>query len=203
MSARLDHLVVAARTLDEGAAWLGARLGVALAPGGEHPDFGTHNRLLSLGPAYLEVIAVNPSVPAPGRPRWFGLDTPALAARLAQGPQLIHWVAAVPALPSRPDVLDLRRGENRWRLTVPPSGELPGGGPEPSLIVWETPAPPTRLPDVGVRLRSLRLGTPEPERLREHLRRLDLVSEEPVEVYRAPGPEVSATLSTPRGAVTL
>ena len=75
-AAAIDHLVVAARTLSEGAAWLEERLGVSLSPGGEHPLFGTHNRLLSLGTGYLEVIAVNPDAPAPTRPRWFGLDTP-------------------------------------------------------------------------------------------------------------------------------
>ena len=128
--ARLDHLVVAARTLEEGAAWLEGRLGVGLHPGGEHPAFGTHNRLLSLGESYLEVIAVNPDAPAPPRPRWFGLDTPQMRERLAHGPALIHWVAAVPGLPDHPDVLALSRGENRWRLTVPASGELPGGGVE-------------------------------------------------------------------------
>lgn len=199
--ARLDHLVIAARTLGEGAAWLEGRLGVALEPGGEHPAFGTHNRLLSLGESYLEVIAVNPGAPAPARPRWFGLDTPRLRERMADGPALIHWVAAVPELPDHPDVLPLSRGENRWRLTVPASGELPGGGVEPSLIVWETPAPPARLPDSGVRLLTLRLGTPDPDALREKLDTLDFVGE--VEVYEAPQPELSAHLETPHGLVTL
>lgn len=199
--ARLDHLVIAARTLEEGAAWLEGRLGVGLQPGGEHPAFGTHNRLLSLGESYLEVIAVNPDAPAPPRPRWFGLDTPQMRGRLAHGPALIHWVAAVPGLPDHPDVLALSRGENRWRLTVPASGELPGGGVEPSLIVWETPAPPARLPGAGVRLLTLRLGTPDPESLRGRLDALNFVGE--VEVYEAPQPELSAQLETPHGPVTL
>ena len=43
-----DHLVVAARTLEEGAAWVEARLGVAPVPGGKHPTMGTHNRLLRI-----------------------------------------------------------------------------------------------------------------------------------------------------------
>ena len=36
MQIALDHLVVAARTLDEGAAWVEARLGVPMGPGGKH-----------------------------------------------------------------------------------------------------------------------------------------------------------------------
>jgi len=49
-SARIapDHLVVAARTLDEGAAWCEATLGVVPAPGGKHPLMATHNRLLAI-----------------------------------------------------------------------------------------------------------------------------------------------------------
>ena len=199
--AHLDHLVIAARTLEEGVAWLEGRLDVPLQPGGEHPAFGTHNRLLSLGTAYLEVIAINPDAPAPPRPRWFGLDTPQMRERLADGPALIHWVAAVRELPQRPDVLSVSRGENRWRLTVPATGELPGGGVEPSLIVWDTPAPPARLPDAGVRLLTLRLGTPHPDALRGQLDALNFVGE--VEVYEAPQPELAAQLETPGGLVTL
>lgn len=54
MSLALDHLVVAARTLEEGARWLEARTGVPTAPGGRHALMGTHNRLLSPGAAALE-----------------------------------------------------------------------------------------------------------------------------------------------------
>ncbi|THF68425.1 VOC family protein [Deinococcus sp. Arct2-2] len=200
--ASLDHLVIAARTFQEGQAWLEGRLGVALSPGGEHAQFGTHNALLSLGPdAYLEVIAVNPHAPAPSRPRWFGLDTPELQDKLENGPALIHWVARVPALPASSEVLELSRGENRWALTVPADGRLPGGGVQPSLIVWHTPPPPTRLPDVGVRLASLRLGTPDPDRLRAWLDAVHFAGE--VEVYEAPQPELAALLETPHGLVTL
>lgn len=202
MSAHLDHLVVAARTLQEGRAWLEGRLGVTLQPGGKHPAFGTHNLLLSLGPdAYLEVIATDPDAPAPARPRWFALDTPAIQTRLEGGPALIHWVAAVPELAPAPGVLALSRGENRWHLTVPADGSLPGGGPWPSLIAWDTPPPPTRLPDSGVRLGRLRLGTPDPDALRAELNRLKFSGE--VEVYEAPQPELRALLDTPDGPVEL
>ncbi len=59
---KLDHLVIAARTLDEGARYVAARLGVETAAGGAHPLMRTHNRLLNLyGGAYLEVIAIDPA----------------------------------------------------------------------------------------------------------------------------------------------
>ena len=46
MRSRIDHLVVAASSLDQGVAWCEATLGVTPGPGGEHPLMGTHNRLL-------------------------------------------------------------------------------------------------------------------------------------------------------------
>ena len=90
---RLDHLVVMADTLAQGAAWCEATLGVAAAPGGEHPLFGTHNRLLTIESpafplAYLEIIAINPEATgdrqtgAAGLKRWFDMDDAALMAAL-------------------------------------------------------------------------------------------------------------------------
>jgi Glyoxalase-like domain len=200
--AHLDHLVVAARTLEDGQAWLEGRLQVPLQAGGEHAMFGTHNRLLGLGhTAYLEVIAVNPAAPPPARPRWFGLDTPAMQRRLESGPALIHWVAAVPSLVGWPDVLALSRGDNRWQLTVPPDGALPLGGVAPSLIAWQTPPPSARLPESGCRITGLRLGHPQPDLVRARLNAIDFQGE--AEVYEAPQPKLGATLETPGGLVAL
>jgi hypothetical protein len=115
---RLDHLVVSARTLDEGTQYVADTLGVAPAGGGAHPLMRTHNRLLNLwGGVYLEVIAINPqATPVAGsadsadaanaiaaasadsgapRARLFALDDPATHARLEKGPYLSHWVARV------------------------------------------------------------------------------------------------------------
>lgn len=145
MKREFDHLVVAARTLEEGAAWVEARVGVAPVAGGKHALMGTHNRLLSLGPGrFLEVIAIDPAAPAPSRPRWFGLDSPAMRERLAQGPALIHWVertddleAALAGYSEPVEILSLSRGAYRWRMGVPADGRIPGGGTLPTLIEWE------------------------------------------------------------------
>jgi hypothetical protein len=165
----LDHLVVAARTLEEGAAWIAASLGVQTIPGGKHAVMGTHNRLLALGGRrYLEVIAIDPLAPRPSRPRWFGLDEPAMHARLSRGPSLIHWVVrtadigrALADSPEKIDVLDLERGDYRWRIGVPPDGRLPCGGRCPTLIQWQGAAHPSdRLPASGCELLDLRIDGP-------------------------------------------
>ena len=74
MMLAIDHIAVSAATLEDGSEWVEMALGVPLTGGGKHPHMGTHNRLLSLGDLYLEVIAVDPAAPKPGYPRWFDLD---------------------------------------------------------------------------------------------------------------------------------
>lgn len=195
----IDHLVVAAATLEEGVRWLEGRVGVPLEPGGRHEAFGTHNRLLSLGPeAYLEVIATDPCVPAPSRPRWFELDTPAMRDRLSVGPTLVHWVVRVGSLAGEDDVVELRRGANEWALTVAPDGRMPLGGLAPSHIQWHTPPPSTLLPDKGIRLLELRVSSPDPGALAEVVAAVD----GPVHLLKGP-PRLTAVLSAPVGTVTL
>ena len=196
MNAALDHLVVAAATLDEGVAWCTATLEVAPGPGGEHPLFGTHNRLLRLQgaeAAYLEIIATNPAAP-PTRPaplkRWFDLDVPAVQARLSShGPQLIHWVARVndidgarrtwlaqgidpgPVLAaSRQTPRDLLQ----WRITVPDDGRRGFDGVLPTLIQWGARHPTDTMAPEGPRLTRLTLSHPQADRLRQALAAIGL-----------------------------
>jgi len=161
---QIDHLVVAARTLDEGSAWVEERLGVAPVPGGKHALMGTHNRLLKLGErVYLEVIAIDPDAPAPSRPRWFALDTPEMQERLEQGPALVHWVERTEDIEEAArhgadalEVLALSRGAYRWRIGVRADGAMPCEGRCATLIQWDgNMHPADNLPDVGCRLVEL------------------------------------------------
>lgn len=178
MKLALDHVVVAARDLDEGVAWCEAQLGMSPGPGGQHGFMGTHNRLFSIQSAqfphaYFEIIAIDPAVPAPDRPRWFDLDRPALQAALLAGPQLLHWVArteniALALAEARAagvdcgEVLqaqrDTDRGTLRWRITVRPDGRRLMRGAMPTLIEWSGAHPVDAMPPSGVELEQVVLA---------------------------------------------
>lgn len=195
----LDHLVIAAADLADGVRWVEERLGVTMDAGGRHEVFGTHNCLLSLGPdCYLEVIAVDPEAPPPGRARWFELDTDAMRARLTEGPALVHWVVRVPSLAGERHVMELSRGSNRWALTVAPGGRMPMGGIAPSRILWHTTPPASLLLDKGVRLDTLSISTPDVAVL--HPLVADVVG--PVDIGSGDA-GLAATFSTPSGPATI
>lgn len=199
---RLDHLAIAADRLEDGVAAIEALLGVPMAGGGQHPAMGTHNRLVSLGDLYLEVISVEPGAPAPGRPRWFDLD------RFAGPPRLTTWIVATDdmgaALASGPagwgQPMQLARGEYRWQMAVPDDGRLPFDGCAPALIQWQGalhPAPV--LPDHGLRLRQLTVRHPRAPALQAALGLAD-----PRVAFFATGAAgLTAVIDTPRGPVAL
>ena len=96
---RVDHLVVAAHTLEQAVAWCESTLFVTPEAGGEHPLMGTHNRLLKIetpqfARAYLEIIAIDPRAADPRRKRWFDLDNPQLREAIRHEPRLVHFVAS-------------------------------------------------------------------------------------------------------------
>ncbi len=195
-----DHLAIAALTLDD-AATIEAALGVPLAPGGQHAAMGTHNRLLSLGPGdYLEVIAIDPAAPGPGRPRWFALDTfdgpPAPRAWILRCDDLAAALALAPAGTGTP--MAFRRDALHWQMAVPDSGLLPFDGVFPALIEWGAGVahPAGRLPDHGVRLAGLTLRHPQPDALHAALQ--GLVDDPRLRIVVG-SPGIEAAFDTPRG----
>ena len=214
MGLAIDHLIVAARSLDEGEAWVTSRLGCTLAAGGRHPLMGTHNRLLGLGDrVYLEVISVDPGATPPSRPRWLALDAPAMRERLGRGPALIDWVAStddIAALASASpvdvgDIIAVSRGDLRWRITVSRDGSLPAGGVFPSLIEWEGSSPAAALPESGCRLESLDIAHPTARSFVEALHSMGLPADAPLLAVddASDAGRLAARIRTRGGVVTL
>jgi hypothetical protein len=54
----IDHVVMGVDDLDRAAAALLRTHGLVALPGGRHPSWGTENRIVPLGSAYLELVAV-------------------------------------------------------------------------------------------------------------------------------------------------
>ena len=224
MPARIDHLVLAARSLDEGVRWCEATFGVVPGPGGIHPLMGTHNRLLKIGSAafpraYFEIIAIDPHAkPARtgrARRRWFDLDDGVLQAGLARhGPRLVHFVAEVPDIEAAVQRLaalridrgliieasrDTPAGRLAWRITVRDDGQRLFYGALPTLIEWGPVHPTDSMGESGVVLRALELSHPRAGDLGAALGAIGL-SELTV---RAGAPDLRATFDTPHGPVTL
>lgn len=220
MQARVDHLVVGAASLAEGAAWCEATLGVVPGPGGEHPLMGTHNRLLRVATvdyprAYLEIIAVQPGrQPQQGR-RWFDLDDEAVRDSLARGgPRLLHFVASVPdvsAAAAAWQSLGLDRGAPvaasrmtprgplSWQITIRPDGGRLFQGVLPTLIEWGETHPASAMPESGLTLQSLGASHPQAATVRAAYAAVGLRG---VTIQDGEA-QLWAVLETPRGRVKL
>ncbi len=199
----LDHLVIAARNLEEGAAWLEVRTGVRAQPGGKHALMGTHNLLARLGKGtYLEIISIDPDASKPARARWFNLDHLDLGT-----PRLIHWVAQsaniehdhAHSFEPLGVITSVTRGAYSWRITIPDDGHLPGDGLVPTLIQWDTPNPSGTLDPKGLNLVRLEGEHPDANRINHSLASLGLewrvaVGERPL---------LKAWLETPLGQIWL
>ncbi|MDB5855805.1 MAG: hypothetical protein JWR22_3846 [Herminiimonas sp.] len=202
----IDHITVTAPNLEVGVEFVRQTLGVSPQQGGEHARMGTHNFLLRLGDAmFLEIIAPIPGVPAPDRPRWFGLDSlgpdapPSLSTWVARSAD-IHASAAACSEALGP-VEQMRRGTLDWLITIPADGSVPLDGVAPALIQWHAePHPAAGLRDCGLSLVALELFHPEPDRVRALLESIEL--EGPVSVSPLPkgvGAYMVATINTPGG----
>jgi hypothetical protein len=138
VSLRIDHVLYAVSDLERAAARLQAEFGLAAVDGGQHPAWGTANRIVPLGPDYLELIGV--------------VDADTAAASdfgrmvLGAGDRLIGWAVATDDIDAAADRLglDVERGSRTrpdgvqlaWRLAGVPQA-MRSGGVLPFFIQWE------------------------------------------------------------------
>jgi hypothetical protein len=212
--AALDHIVVAADTLDRGTAYIADMLGVEPAGGGRHEGVGTHNRLLKVARgSYLEVIAIDRDAPKPDFPRWFDLDNPAFQARLKIKPRLAAWVVRCDAIDllaadlfgPRARVQSMQRGALTWRFAGPDDGSLPRGGLIPHLIQWDVPDPPAAMmPASGCHLTGLEGIHADPASVQAVISRLGLEDTIAIHAVSTGLPEgLRARIETPGGIMVL
>jgi catechol 2,3-dioxygenase-like lactoylglutathione lyase family enzyme len=201
----VDHLVLVCADLEQGAAFVRQTLAMRVQTGGRHEFMGTHNKLLRLGSrCYLELIAIDRAAKPPTRPRWFGMDDPALQRRAQRAPFFATWVAATDEIdadarrmPHAGEVISASRGELSWKITVPADGSLAHGGAAPALIQWQSAHPCDQLREASCALHELQLRRPQPEPLRELIGEVERVS-----VERG-APSIRVTFETPAGLITL
>jgi hypothetical protein len=205
--AEIDHLVIGARTLEEGAAYVEQQLGTRPGKGGVHEGLGTHNMLLGLGKdCYLEVIAADPDQPQPAQPRLFDLDDPGVRLMLEAEPRLIAWVARTPVLEAvvtrlgahhAGEIRPMKRGRLSWRMASPPQNQ-DMANLIPALIQWDDgKGAAAKLPDSGIRLRTLEAEHPDVDALRQALAARGL--DDAMKLRRSPHARLLARFDLPGG----
>lgn len=136
----IDHVILVVEDLERAANALLEAHGLASVAGGRHPGHGTANRIVPLGTAYLELMAVIDPIEAAQSPmgQWAaaterpGLVPAALCLRTEDADEEARRLrlAAIPMTRTRPDGTVLS-----WRLV----GAEEMFGPErlPFFIEWE------------------------------------------------------------------
>ena len=193
-SSNIDHVVIGAANLEKATEKVEGLLQTKFSTSGKHPLMATHNRLSRLqNSAYMEIIAIDPNASFPKscsqEKRWFSLDSASTQRRLSIAPQPLCWVVAVNNIeqlasncgynPGR--VIEMSRGDFRWKITVPNNGDLSEGGVLPILIEWPSGKNPAEaMPESNLDLKQITLFHPSPESIEPILSAMDIA--EPIDI---------------------
>jgi len=203
----IDHFMYAGPHLDVLSQGFAALSGIEADSGGQHPQIGTHNRLIgSKGPMYLELIAPDPASAARSELRAgiAQLPRPCLHRFImdATGADLDQLVRVYAKVGISAQVHDMHRitpdGTTlRWRLLVPDENRY--GLFAPFFIDWlHTPHPCTRLAPAFETL-GIEAGHPASEALRALWQDLAV----PIPLHSADAHYLRLALKTRRGQVVL
>jgi hypothetical protein len=139
---RIDHVIYAVGDLDIAAARFADELGLGSVAGGNHPGWGTANRIVPLGQDYVELIGVVDRAEAAASA--FGRG---VMEAVAGGDRPMGWAVATDDLQSVASRLDLEvvRGSRTlpdgstlsWRLAGVAHAMVTGGFP--FFIEWDGP----------------------------------------------------------------
>jgi len=210
MNSRIDHVVIGTSNLISGTKILEAKLNTKFSPGGEHKIMGTHNKLLKLqSNMYLEVIANNPRLDPPSRPRWFSLDESNIKKRIKNSPRALCWVLEVDNLEdtvkncgyNSGEILQLSRDDLTWKVTIPSDGKLVESGVLPILIEWPCNQHPSeKLNNTKVSLKKLSLFHPEPNKIQKIIS--NLIESDLINISEGI-PKMELILATKNGKVVI
>ncbi len=206
MRNQIDHIIYTASNLEEGMDHIEALFGIRPVVGGQHPKWGTHNALLSLGNAYLEILAPDPSLAIPARGLW-------MSEQFKSQPQLSTWVLQTDSIELlREKVMSdgiaigpIESGKRqkpngdwlKWQLTDPYA--LPLGGALPFLISWgDTLHPSQSVPQAG-ELLELTIYHPNTEEVKEKISSFGIS----ISVEQAEEPKLTALIQGNKGLVQI
>jgi hypothetical protein len=191
----VDHLLIATADLDAAAAAV-ERLGLPVAAGGRHPGWGTANRIVPLGDAYVELVAAVDRTEAGSSPfgRWVAASPPGPMGWAVRSDDLdatarrlgLHLV---PGSRAAPDGRSLR-----WR-----TAGVERAAAEPSLpffIAWEPGVPFPGASGAALEIERIELRG-DSTRLGEWLDGTEL----PVSVQPGPAAVERIVLRGPTGAI--
>ena len=208
-----DHIICFVPNLEEAYDFFEETWGVRPQFGGQHPNRGSHNALLSLGETcYLEIIAPDPTQPTPAEPRSFGMD------QLSK-PKLVTWAVTSTAIdrsvqyakdhgydPGKVYDGARARGDGsmmHWKLTRRPEAVL-GTNPlgdwlVPFLIDWGQTTHPAQNNPKGCTLVEVKAFHPDPVRVQKLMNAMQVVCA----ISYGETPQLTAVIQTPNGLVEL
>ncbi|MEO0340396.1 MAG: VOC family protein [Bacteroidota bacterium] len=203
----VDHLVLAAPSLEVGMDYVEKEMGIRPQIGGQHLGKGTWNALVALGhSSYLEVIAPDPKQEKPTNGCWMGVDQ-------IETPQLIHWAAKVHpihevikmATAQQLNIGQVSGGSRTkmngdtisWTISEPVSG--PDGGIIPFLIDWEDSVHPAESLEQKCKLIEISAEHPEPQVITQQLKHLGIH----LPLRKGALPRICAIIKSPKGIIAL
>ncbi len=148
---KIDHFVFAANTLSEGTNSIKKILDQDLSEINTHETMGTHNRVISLGSSYLEIIALNPENQNANSNTWFNLSDKIYREKFLKIPKLISFVISSDDLSSSiffEKEFFVSRNKYKWFFKKPDCEHLTKNNFTntnlfPSLINWQSVSPLT------------------------------------------------------------
>ena len=164
---KLDHIVFAASSLEEGTSFIENKLQIKLGNIGYHKGMGTHNRVVKISKnVYLEVISIDPNAEIPKSKRWFNLDSLKLQCKLRKLPQVIGYVIEnqdIKILKYYNPFFRASRDEYQWQFAMPNTKsdilveESYKNSIMPSLINWESHKPLDKMQDNHLNLENVQI----------------------------------------------